>query len=108
MPTKVFNTFGVKWTLNTGPFTIKEHVVITLMANVTVGYAYSTDALLALQGKPFYDINFGWGVCLSIHSQLAAHRHIHSGNVSQVPGLALRHDVAKPVLQDESVPRTSR
>ncbi|KAI1118310.1 OPT family small oligopeptide transporter [Nemania sp. NC0429] len=72
MPTRVFNTFGVRWTLNTGPFTIKEHVVITLMANVTVGYAYSTDALLALQGKPFYDINLGWGFAFlfTLSSQL--------------------------------------
>ncbi|KAI1872107.1 uncharacterized protein JN550_004310 [Neoarthrinium moseri] len=72
LPTKVFNTFGVRWTLNTGPFTIKEHVVITLMANVSIGYAYSTDALLALQGKPFYDINLGWGFALlfTLSSQL--------------------------------------
>ncbi|KAI1272832.1 OPT family small oligopeptide transporter [Xylaria sp. FL0933] len=72
MPTRVFNTFGVKWTLNTGPFTIKEHVVITIMANVSIGYAYSTDALLALQGKPFYDVNFGWGFALifTLSSQL--------------------------------------
>ncbi|KAI0595160.1 OPT family small oligopeptide transporter [Biscogniauxia sp. FL1348] len=72
MPTRVFNWFGIKWTLNTGPFTIKEHVVITLMANVSIGYAYSTDALLALQGKPFYDINFGWGFSLvfTLSSQL--------------------------------------
>ncbi|TGJ86424.1 hypothetical protein E0Z10_g2398 [Xylaria hypoxylon] len=72
MPTRVFNTFGVKWSLNTGPFTIKEHVVITLMANVSIGYAYSTDALLALQGKPFYDVNFGWGFALifTLSSQL--------------------------------------
>ncbi|KAI8635539.1 OPT family small oligopeptide transporter [Xylariaceae sp. FL1651] len=64
MPTRIFSTFGVRWTLNTGPFTIKEHVVITLMANVSIGYAYSTDALLALQGKPFYNVNFGWGFAL--------------------------------------------
>ncbi|RYP41732.1 hypothetical protein DL767_000748 [Monosporascus sp. MG133] len=72
MPMRVFKTFGVRWTLNTGPFTIKEHVVITLMANVSIGYAYSTDALLALQGKPFYDINMGWGFALlfTLSSQL--------------------------------------
>lgn len=72
MPTRVFNTFGARWTLNTGPFTIKEHVVITLMANVSIGYAYSTDALLALQGKPFYNINLGWGFALlfTLSSQL--------------------------------------
>lgn len=37
MPTRVFNFFGVKWTFNTGPFTIKEHVVIVLMSNVSIG-----------------------------------------------------------------------
>ncbi|KAJ5572667.1 hypothetical protein N7450_009651 [Penicillium hetheringtonii] len=56
MPTKVFNTFGLRWTLNTGPFTIKEHTVITIMANVSIGYAYCTDALLALKAK-----HIGWG-----------------------------------------------
>lgn len=72
MPRRVFRTFGVEWTLNTGPFSIKEHVVVTLMANVSMGYAYSTDALLALQGKPFYDINLGWGFALlfTLSSQL--------------------------------------
>lgn len=72
MPTRVFNTFGVRWTLNTGPFTIKEHVVITIMSNVSISYAYSTDALLALQGKPFYNINLGWGFALlfTLSSQL--------------------------------------
>lgn len=36
------------------------------------GYAYSTDALLALQGKPFYDINLGWGfqILFTLSSQL--------------------------------------
>ncbi|KAI4871197.1 small oligopeptide transporter [Hypoxylon rubiginosum] len=72
MPMRVFNTFGLEWTLNTGPFTIKEHVVVTLMSNVSISYAYSTDALLALQGKPFYNINLGWGFALifTLSSQL--------------------------------------
>ncbi|KAM3506035.1 hypothetical protein MY11210_007727 [Beauveria gryllotalpidicola] len=72
VPMRKFRTFGVDWTFNTGPFTIKEHTVITLMANVSFGYAYSTDALLALQGKPFYDKNLGWGFSLlfTLSSQL--------------------------------------
>ncbi len=72
MPTRKFTTFGTTWSLNTGPFTIKEHTVITLMANVTYGYAYSTDALLALQAKPLYNINLGWGFSLlfTLSSQL--------------------------------------
>jgi OPT family oligopeptide transporter len=64
MPTRTFTTFGQTWSLNTGPLTIKEHTVITLMANVTYGYAYSTDALLALQAKPLYNLNMGWGFAL--------------------------------------------
>ncbi|TKW51611.1 Sexual differentiation process protein isp4 [Colletotrichum tanaceti] len=42
------------------------------MSNVSIGYAYSTDALLALQGKPFYDVNLGWGfqILFTLSSQL--------------------------------------
>ncbi|KAL1845098.1 hypothetical protein VTK73DRAFT_1127 [Phialemonium thermophilum] len=69
---RVFHTFGVRWTFNTGPFTIKEHVVVTLMSNVCIGYAYSTDALLALKGKPFYNVDMGWGfqILFTLSSQL--------------------------------------
>ncbi|OAA63871.1 small oligopeptide transporter, OPT family [Cordyceps fumosorosea ARSEF 2679] len=75
VPTRKFKApfgGGLEWTFNPGPFTIKEHTVVTLMANVTFGYAYSTDALLALQGKPFYDRNLGWGFALlfTLSSQL--------------------------------------
>ncbi|KAI2385055.1 hypothetical protein LOY90_006323 [Ophidiomyces ophidiicola] len=63
-PRTVFHTFGRNWTLNPGPFSIKEHAVITIMANISLDYAYSTDALLALQGKPFFDVNLGWGFSL--------------------------------------------
>jgi OPT family small oligopeptide transporter len=72
VPTRVFNTFGLRWSFNTGPFTIKEHVVITIMANVSIGYTYSTNALLAMQGKPFYNIDLGWGFALlfTLSSQL--------------------------------------
>jgi hypothetical protein len=61
VPAKKFRTFGIEWTLNPGPWTIKEHTVVTLMANVTTGYPYSTNALEALQAKPLYNHNMGWG-----------------------------------------------
>ena len=72
VPARVFSTLGVRWTFNPGPFTIKEHVVVVLMSNVSISYAYSTDALLALQGKPFYDVNLGWGfsILFTLSSQL--------------------------------------
>ena len=35
MPNRTFTTFGIEWELNPGPFTIKEHTLITIMANVS-------------------------------------------------------------------------
>ncbi|CAI6332826.1 unnamed protein product [Periconia digitata] len=72
MPTRKFNTFGVSWTFNTGPFNIKEHSVITVMAGISIYYAYSTNTLLALLGKPFYDQSMSWGFQLlfTISSQI--------------------------------------
>jgi hypothetical protein len=61
VPTKNFRTFGVKWTTNPGPWTVKEHTVVTLMASVTSNYPYSTNALEALQAKSLYNHNMGWG-----------------------------------------------
>lgn len=61
VPMRKFRTFGVEWTFNPGPWTIKEHTVVTLMANVTSGYPYSTNALEALQAKSLYNHNMGWG-----------------------------------------------
>ncbi|KAF2689089.1 OPT family small oligopeptide transporter [Lentithecium fluviatile CBS 122367] len=61
VPTKQFRVFGLCWTFNTGPFNIKEHAVITIMAGISINYAYSTDALLALLGKPFYNLPMSWG-----------------------------------------------
>ncbi|TVY20586.1 Sexual differentiation process protein isp4 [Lachnellula arida] len=70
VPMRVFRTFGLRWTFNTGPFNIKEHTVIT--NSVSISYAYSTDALLALKGKAFYNLDMGWGFQLlfTISSQL--------------------------------------
>ncbi|KAI9731982.1 MAG: hypothetical protein M1834_004433 [Cirrosporium novae-zelandiae] len=61
MPNREFNTFGLKWNLNPGPFNMKEHAIITVMANVNFsgGAAYSTDTILAQRG--FYGQNMGWG-----------------------------------------------
>ena len=60
MPTREFTTFGKKWTLNHGPFNIKEHTVITIMSNVSFGggQAYATSALIAQQH--WYGQYLGW------------------------------------------------
>ncbi|KAJ7172836.1 OPT oligopeptide transporter [Mycena crocata] len=49
--------FGIS--LNPGPFTIKEHVLITIMASVGAGSAYATD-IVAVQ-RVYYDQTFNFG-----------------------------------------------
>ena len=61
LPNRQFRIGRLKFNLNPGPFNMKEHVIITVMANCTFGTgpAYSTDTLIAQRG--FYGQNFGWG-----------------------------------------------
>lgn len=70
LPTTRFCTFGYTWTLNPGPFNIKEHVIITVMANVAVNGAYVSD-LLATQ-RFFYNqtIDLTYQLSLAVSSQL--------------------------------------
>ncbi|KAG8706561.1 hypothetical protein FRC09_002348 [Ceratobasidium sp. 395] len=53
LPRAHITTFGYTWSLNPGPFNIKEHTLITVMANVVAGGAYATDIIAAQ--KTFYD-----------------------------------------------------
>jgi hypothetical protein len=53
--------FGVP--LNPGLFTIKEHVLATIMASVGSGSAYATD-IVAVQ-RVFYNQNYNFG-CTSV------------------------------------------
>jgi OPT family oligopeptide transporter len=64
VPSRKFKTFGLEWSLNPGPFNMKEHALITIMANVSFsqGAAYSTYGLETLMG--FYKVNYGWGFAL--------------------------------------------
>jgi hypothetical protein len=57
MPDREFTTLGWAWTLNPGPFNIKEHSIIGVMASVSFSVAYSTDIILAQ--FVFYKQNFG-------------------------------------------------
>lgn len=70
LPTTRFRTFGYTWTLNPGPFNIKEHVLITVMANVVVGGAFATD-IIATQ-RFFYNqtLSRSYEILLVISTQL--------------------------------------
>lgn len=81
MPSRRFRVFGKDFSLNPGPFGIKEHTLIVVMANVAFsgGQAYSTDvcrpiplhrALLnqqcrrsSLRGRSTAKIGVGAGSC---------------------------------------------
>lgn len=45
LPRKQLKIFGYTCSLNPGPFNIKEHVCITVMANASVGGAYATEVV---------------------------------------------------------------
>ncbi|KAI1374572.1 small oligopeptide transporter [Hypoxylon crocopeplum] len=57
MPERQINIFGLRCDLNPGPFNIKEHSIIVVMASVSFSVAYATDILLAQ--LVFYKQNFG-------------------------------------------------
>jgi OPT family oligopeptide transporter len=70
LPTIKFKTFGYTWSLNPGPFTIKEHVCITVMANTVVSGAYATDVLLAQ--RIFYSQTLSWSyqILITLSTQI--------------------------------------
>jgi OPT family small oligopeptide transporter len=57
--------FGVR--LNPGPFTVKEHVLITIMATVGIGSAYATDivAVQRVYYNQVYNFSYQWFVVMS-------------------------------------------
>ena len=69
VPSKEFQTFGVKWNLNPGPFNSKEHTIIVVMSGVSFTPAYATDIIQAQ--KIFYKQDFGiaWQLLLTITTQ---------------------------------------
>ncbi|KAI0552026.1 OPT oligopeptide transporter protein-domain-containing protein [Xylaria curta] len=57
VPNKQVTLFGVTCDLNPGPFNIKEHSIIVVMASVSFSVAYATDVILAQ--LVFYKQDFG-------------------------------------------------
>ncbi|KAJ1926191.1 hypothetical protein FBU59_007338, partial [Linderina macrospora] len=75
LPTRQFNTFGFRWSLNPGPFSTKEHVLISVMANASTGVAYALDIIVIRRfwiGNP---LTFGSGVLLALTSQLIGYSY---------------------------------
>ncbi|KAN0062617.1 hypothetical protein ACQY0O_005154 [Thecaphora frezii] len=70
LPEKVVKTPFGSFTLNPGPFNVKEHTVITVMSNVTYQRAYSS-YISAVQHVTYgYDWGYGWILMVTLSSQL--------------------------------------
>jgi OPT family small oligopeptide transporter len=70
LPTTRVRLFNRVWSLNPGPFNIKEHVCITVMANVVVSGAYATD-VIATQ-RIFYNqhVSLSYQLMLVLSTQI--------------------------------------
>uniref|UniRef100_D8PKQ9 OPT oligopeptide transporter n=1 Tax=Schizophyllum commune (strain H4-8 / FGSC 9210) TaxID=578458 RepID=D8PKQ9_SCHCM len=79
LPTYIFYlsaprlTCGVsnwRFTLNPGPFTIKEHVCITVMANIVSSGVYANDVIASQ--KFFYEqeVSYAYQYCIALGTQL--------------------------------------
>ncbi|KAH9812148.1 putative oligopeptide transporter [Melampsora americana] len=75
LPKRVFRIAGYSFTLNPGPFNMKEHMLISIMANASFGGAYATDIIAVLKIKRFYNNptladNLGFQMTLVLSTQL--------------------------------------
>ncbi|CAK5266492.1 unnamed protein product [Mycena citricolor] len=74
LPAREFTTFGYTWTLNPGPFNPKEHMIITIMANVGFSTPYTT-SIIWVQYLPLYfnqswATNFGYQILTALSTNL--------------------------------------
>ncbi|OAY43433.1 oligopeptide transporter 3 [Manihot esculenta] len=74
LPTKEYKIFGWGFTLNPGPFNIKEHVIITIFANCGVSYgggdAYSIGAITVMKAYYKQSLSFICGLLIILTTQI--------------------------------------
>ncbi|KAI9630210.1 hypothetical protein KEM48_012153 [Puccinia striiformis f. sp. tritici PST-130] len=61
---------GTEWSLNPGPFNIKEHTVIAIMANAAVGPVYAVNMTLVMEKYYQRPPGPGFDFCIAIATQL--------------------------------------
>jgi hypothetical protein len=73
LPTRVFRVFGYNFTFNPGPFNQKEHMLITVMANIGLSLIYSSWIFEVQILKMFFDQPWArnrlYQYCISISMQ---------------------------------------
>ncbi|GJJ72977.1 hypothetical protein EMPS_05335 [Entomortierella parvispora] len=71
LPTRQFNIFGYKCSLNPGPFSIKEHFLIGTMVNCNTSTAYAVDIVILQKLYCHDDKPFVAGMFLVLTTQVA-------------------------------------
>ncbi|KAJ3007824.1 hypothetical protein HKX48_008912 [Thoreauomyces humboldtii] len=75
LPSHSFTSFGRSWSLNPGPFTMKEHVIIVLMASAAGstgnGVPYGTDNVIGQKLIAGQDVSFAASTFWTLATQLA-------------------------------------
>ncbi|KAH7526070.1 hypothetical protein JRO89_XSUnG0067500 [Xanthoceras sorbifolium] len=74
LPTKQYSVLGRRFSLNPGPFNIKEHVIITIFANCGVstggGDAYSIGAITVMKAYYKQSLSFICGLLIVLTTQV--------------------------------------
>eukprot|EP00257_Ricinus_communis_P018381 XP_015577093.1 oligopeptide transporter 3 [Ricinus communis] len=81
LPTKQYKIFGWGFSLNPGPFNIKEHVIITIFANCGVSFgggdAYSIGAITVMKAYYKQSLNFLCALLIVLTTQSCLYRALH-------------------------------
>ena len=74
LPTRKYSVMGWSFSLNPGPFNMKEHVIITVFANCGVsiggGDAYSIGAITVMKAYYKQSLNFFCGLLIVLTTQV--------------------------------------
>lgn len=74
LPTREMSILGWRFSLNPGPFNMKEHVIITVFANCGVSYgggdAYSIGAITVMKGFYKQSLNFLCALLIVLTTQV--------------------------------------
>lgn len=74
LPREEYRVFGYRFSLNPGPFNIKEHVIITIFANCGVslggGDAYSIGAITVMKAYYKQNLSFLCGFLIVLTTQV--------------------------------------
>lgn len=83
LPTREYKIFRWSFSLNPGPFNMKEHVIITIFANCGVSYgggdAYSIGAITVMKAYYKQSLNFLCGLLIVLTTQVISNSKFFMG-----------------------------